>query len=161
MKRALDWALLQATAGGGGLCGTLLSPPSLQALHRARAVALTLAQTAEAIRGVDGARTVRCAGGVKSRAREDVGKRGAPARLDPRSSASCPGGLVGCARAGCSCCRRGCGSCGARRRTSFQGSRGGWASSSRWHGAARGAALTHGDVRRPSPGLLGLSRARG
>ena len=38
LKRALDWALFQATAGGGGLCGTLLGPPSLQAIHRARAV---------------------------------------------------------------------------------------------------------------------------
>ena len=54
MKRALDWALLQATVGGGGLCGVLLNPPSLQAIHDARAFALTLAQNTEAIRGVDG-----------------------------------------------------------------------------------------------------------
>jgi hypothetical protein len=69
VKRALDWALLQATVGGGGLCGVLLNPPSLQAIHDARAFALTLAQNTEAIRGVDGARTVRRAGGVKSRVR--------------------------------------------------------------------------------------------
>jgi len=64
VKRSLDWALLQATVGGGGLCGILSNPPSLQALHCAQAFALTLAQNTEAIRGVDGARTVRRVGGV-------------------------------------------------------------------------------------------------